>query len=273
MYCHPSTIYESLIASPSAPVSFFSKTDSGVTINRFSQDLQLIDMELPVAALNTFATFILCIAQMIIIGVASVYAAIAFPLVLAALYFIQKYYLRTSRQLRFMDLEAKAPLYSQFTECLTGLATIRAFGWQHALEEKNRQLLDRSQKPFYLSFAVQRWLTLVLDLIVAAIAVLLITLVVKLRGTISGGYAGVALVNIIQFSQSIKMLVTFWTTLETQIGAIARIKIFNETVESEDRETENTMPPATWPAEGGLEFRNVSAEYRYVTTTLILYAC
>jgi ATP-binding cassette, subfamily C (CFTR/MRP), member 1 len=40
----------------SAPMSFFSKTDSGVIVNRFSQDLQLIDMELPVAALNTFAS-------------------------------------------------------------------------------------------------------------------------------------------------------------------------------------------------------------------------
>ena len=40
----------------SAPMSFFVKTDSGVTLNRFSQDLQLIDMELPTAALNTFAS-------------------------------------------------------------------------------------------------------------------------------------------------------------------------------------------------------------------------
>ncbi|KAK2853332.1 hypothetical protein FQN49_005174 [Arthroderma sp. PD_2] len=246
----------------SAPLSFFSTTDQGVTMNRFSQDLQLIDMELPVAALNTFATFVLCFAQMIIIGVASVYAAIAFPLILGALYFIQKYYLRTSRQLRFMDLEAKAPLYSQFTECLNGLATIRAFGWQEALEKKNRKLLDRSQKPFYLLFSVQRWLTLVLDLVVAGIAVLLIVLVVKLRGTISGGYAGVALLNVIQFSQSIKLLITFWTTLETHIGAIARIKVFNETATSEDKDTETTQPPPNWPAQGGIEFKSVSAEYR-----------
>jgi hypothetical protein len=40
----------------SAPMSFFVNTDSGVTLNRFSQDLQLIDMELPIAALNTFAS-------------------------------------------------------------------------------------------------------------------------------------------------------------------------------------------------------------------------
>lgn len=37
-------------------MSFFATTDTGVTLNRFSQDLQLIDMELPVAALNTFAS-------------------------------------------------------------------------------------------------------------------------------------------------------------------------------------------------------------------------
>ena len=40
----------------SAPMSFFATTDTGITINRFSQDLQLIDMELPVAALNTFSS-------------------------------------------------------------------------------------------------------------------------------------------------------------------------------------------------------------------------
>ncbi|OCL10209.1 hypothetical protein AOQ84DRAFT_3965, partial [Glonium stellatum] len=39
-----------------APMTFFSTTDTGVTLNRFSQDLQLIDMELPIAALNTFAS-------------------------------------------------------------------------------------------------------------------------------------------------------------------------------------------------------------------------
>lgn len=33
-----------------APMSFHSNVDSGVTVNRFSEDLRLIDMELPTAA-------------------------------------------------------------------------------------------------------------------------------------------------------------------------------------------------------------------------------
>jgi ABC-type multidrug transport system fused ATPase/permease subunit len=248
----------------SAPMLFFSTTDSGAILNRFSQDLQLIDMELPIAAINTVATFFLCLAQMALIGAGSEYAAISFPIVLGILFLIQKLYLRTSRQLRFLDLEAKAPLYSHFTDCLQGLVTLRAFGWQHGMEKKNIELLDRSQRPFYFMFAIQRWLTLSLDLLVAGIAILLIVLVVILRGTSLGaGSVGVALLNVIQFSQSIKLLVTFWTNLETHIGSILRIKEFTQNVKSEDQPGEDGDVPPNWPQNGAVNFHSVSAAYRY----------
>ncbi|KAL4874811.1 P-loop containing nucleoside triphosphate hydrolase protein [Aspergillus karnatakaensis] len=252
----------------SAPMLLFSTTDSGSILNRFSQDLQLIDMELPVAAINTFATLVLCLCQMIFMGIASKYAAISFPFVLLIVYTIQKIYLRTSRQLRFLDLEAKAPLYSHFTDSLSGLITLRAFGWQQSLQDKHYQLLDRSQRPFYLLYAVQRWLTLTLDLVVAGIAVLLIVLVVTLRGEISAGYVGVALLNVIMFSQSIKLLVTFWTNLETHIGSIQRVKTFTETVKSEDLPGESNPVPPNWPAQGTIEFTSMSAGYRPDETVL-----
>lgn len=167
-----------------------------------------------------------------------------------------------------MDLEAKAPLYSQFTECLGGLVTIRAFGWEKAMEQKSRELLEKSQRPFYLLFSVQRWLTLVLDLVVAGIATILIICVVAMRGSINAGYVGVALYNIIQFSQSIKLLITFWTNLETHIGSIARVKIFNETVKPEDTPEELRPVPAAWPAQGAIELKSVSACYRYLPLPL-----
>lgn len=248
----------------SAPMLFFSTTDSGSIVNRFSQDLQLIDMDLPIAAINTVATIFLCMAQMALIGVGSKYAAISFPVVLGMLFLIQKLYLRTSRQLRYLDLEAKAPLFSHFTDCLQGLVTLRAFGWQHGMEKKNIELLDISQRPFYYMFAIQRWLTLSLDFVVAGIAILLIVLVVALRGTsFNTGSIGVALLNVIQFSQTIKLAVTFWTNLETHIGSIQRIKDFTKTVESEDRPGEDREIPPNWPSKGAVSFHSVSAAYRY----------
>ncbi|KAJ5546687.1 hypothetical protein N7494_004272 [Penicillium frequentans] len=246
-----------------APMLFLSTTDSGSILNRFSQDLQLIDMDLPIAAINTIATIFLCMAQMALIGVGSKYAAISFPVVLGMLFLIQKLYLRTSRQLRYLDLEAKAPLFSHFTDCLQGLVTLRAFGWQHGMEKKNIELLDLSQRPFYYMFAIQRWLTLSLDFVVAGIAILLIVLVVVLRGTsFNTGSIGVALLNVIQFSQTIKLAVTFWTNLETHIGSIQRIKDFTKTVESEDQPGEDREVPPNWPSKGAVSFHSVSAAYR-----------
>ena len=245
----------------SAPMSFFSTTDTGVTLNRFSQDLQLIDMDLPISALNFFTAFVLCLAQVILIGVSSRFAAISFPIWFISLYLIQKYYLRTSRQLRFLDLEAKSPLYSQFTEILTGLTTVRAFGWQSALEKRNRRMLDYSQRPFYLLYAVQRWLQLVLDLLVAAVAVMLMVLVVELRGSLNGAYVGIALLNVILFSQNLKLVLQYWTMLETHIGAITRIKNFSKSIAGEDRPEENGNLPPHWPNRGAIEFHQVSASY------------
>lgn len=63
---------------------------------------------------------------------------------------------------------------------------MRAFGFQRALQKQHRAQLDRSQRPFYLLFAVRRWLTLVLDLVVAVVAgvaVLLAAPVVALAGS------------------------------------------------------------------------------------------
>ena len=93
-----------------APLAFLTATDSGQIINRFSQDIQLIDSELPMALMN----FVLCIAsgtgQGVVITISSPWTGLAFPPLLVILYGIQKCYLRTSKQIRILDLEAKSPL-------------------------------------------------------------------------------------------------------------------------------------------------------------------
>ena len=106
---------------------------------------------------------------------------------------MQFVYLRTSRQLRLLDLEAKSPLYTHFLETAQGLATIRAFGWQQEMRDEGIRLLDYSQKPFYLMTAIQRWLNLVLGLIISAEAVLVVGLALGLRHMTSPGLLGISL--------------------------------------------------------------------------------
>ena len=127
---------------------------------------------------------------MILVCITAKYFAKALPFALVSAYFTQRYYLRTSRQLRLLDTEAKAPLYSQFIETLDGLATIRAFGWQHSLQRRNHELLDTSQKPSYLLACIQLWLTFTLDTLTAALAILVVVIIVATRNSTTGGDTG-----------------------------------------------------------------------------------
>ncbi|GKZ18301.1 hypothetical protein AbraIFM66951_000859 [Aspergillus brasiliensis] len=240
-----------------APLYWLASTDSGITLNRFSQDMTLIDRSLPADFLKTSRNFTQCLMSAIFICVGANYMAPLIPVSAIVVYLIQKFYLRTSRQLRHLDLESKSPLYTQFTETLTGLVTIRAFGWQNSFREEHQELLQRSQRPYYMLFVIQRWLILVLDLLVAGIAALLVILSVFVHDI---GPVGVSLISLITFSQQLSELINFWTSMETSIGAVTRIRSF-EKVPSEDLPGEEVVPRAEWPSEGHIAFQNVSLAY------------
>ncbi|KAI1207078.1 ABC transporter [Annulohypoxylon truncatum] len=251
-----------------APQSFFSSTDSGTILNRFSQDMTLIESQLAIGMLITVSNFFSVLASVALVATGSSYMAATIPLLFVAIGIIQHFYLRTSRQLRLLDLEAKSPLYSNFLETLTGLETIRAFGWEKAQQKTNNRLLDLSQRPYYLLYCIQQWLNLVLDLIVAAEAVLVVGLALGLRSSTSPGLLGVSMNNVLSFNSHLASLVTGWTQLETSLGSIARVRNFEMEVLPEGKEGEDQEPPSNWPERGAIELRNVTASHNPISTAL-----
>lgn len=93
-----------------APLTLFTNTDTGTITNLFSQDTMLVDGELPLAFINTGAALALLLGNFFVVATASPYLIISYPFILGLLYSFQMFYLRTSRQLRLLDLEAKSPL-------------------------------------------------------------------------------------------------------------------------------------------------------------------
>ena len=80
----------------------------------------------------------------------------AFPISAITVYAVQRVCLRTSKRIRHLDLEAKAPLYAHFTDAPGGIGSLWAFGWQDSSKEENDLFLDNSQRSFCLSYCVQR---------------------------------------------------------------------------------------------------------------------
>jgi ABC-type bacteriocin/lantibiotic exporter with double-glycine peptidase domain len=151
---------------------------------------------------------------------------------------------------------------SHFIDTIKGIATFRAFGWVPEGVEQNYRFLDTSQRPAYLLAMVQRWLATTLQLMVAVLAVAVVTLATQLRtGT---AFTGAGLVALMSFGDTLSQIVRSYTLLETSLGAVARLKAFGENVTSENREGEDLVPPTEWPLKGAIEVNGVSASYEYV---------
>ncbi|KXH60895.1 hypothetical protein CSAL01_06382 [Colletotrichum salicis] len=224
-----------LAATCWAPLSFFATTNTGSIVNRFSQDIQLIDAELPISLLNVAANGLICIAQALMIIPVSYQLIAVFPFLGGVLWVIQRFYLRTSRQLRFLELDAKAPMTSR-TSCETASTP------------------PRSQRIFSTASSAGSPSSLTSPLPPSPSSS-------SPSPSPCAGFAGVALYNIMGLSSAMKAAITVWTVLETSIGAVARVKTFAEQTPAESQAQEPKTPSGSWPERWAISFHNVTASY------------
>lgn len=235
---------------------------------RFSQDLSIIDTDVPIGFYQTFFAALTGIAQAIFMCLGYKYSAIALPFCLAALYAIQQFYLRSARQLRVLDLDGKASLLAHVSTTILGRISVRSFGWGDKFTSETHRLLDLSMRAHYLLLCIQQWLRLVLNMMVAVLALALASISVYLGGSGNSAFIGVALTGLVSFSASMSALVSSWTYLEIAIQAVVRIKTFTAGHADVVPVTEDV--PSNWPSTGRLEFQNVSLAYEYVSVIAYL---
>jgi ABC-type multidrug transport system fused ATPase/permease subunit len=101
---------QAIRALATAPLDLFNRTPPGVLLNRFSQDLNIVDTELEEHCFDFIFLTEIAIGMAIVVATASPYVMISYPVFGAILYRLQSFYLKTSKQLRFLDLETKSPL-------------------------------------------------------------------------------------------------------------------------------------------------------------------
>lgn len=244
-----------------APLSYFTETDLGAIVNRFGQDINVVDKQLPPTLVNfSTQTFKLAMQLILLLKIRPV-MAVTVPVCAICVYFIQRIYLRTSRQLRFLELESRSSVFTNFLDTASGIVTIRAFGWKEKFENENAKSLDLSQKPFYILLCLQCWLKMIMDCIIAIFAVILIAFTVLYRNTTTGADLGVALNLLIVANTTLLRLVQSWTSLETSLGSISRLKSIQDCVPSEDDVGGILDPDLQWPSSGNLQVNGISVAY------------
>lgn len=90
---------------------------------------------------------------------------------------------------------------------------------------------------------------------------LLVTLGTQVPSSTSDVTIGVAMLNVLGFSQSLSQFVYNYTDMETSLQAVTRVKDFVDTVKPEDLPHETRELPREWPVHGATEFQNVTVSY------------
>ena len=109
-----------------APVLFFDTNPAGRIMNRFSQDVGCMDEVLPVKFLFCIRCFLLFCVAVLVPAVANFWVLfIAIPFFLIFV-FLTNYYMRSSRELKRLELICRSPVFSHFSETMAGLDTIRS---------------------------------------------------------------------------------------------------------------------------------------------------
>jgi len=258
-----------------APMSYFDTTIKGRIVNRFSNDLQKVDMNTR-GTVGMFLTNVLSsLGSLGVVVVTSPYITIGLVPLAVVYYFIMQYYRASVRELQRLASMNASPIYAHFGEVLSGVSTIRANSAEDEMESQNDKNLSLLLRPTYLQQVSAQWLNLRLDMIGAIITGSAAAIAVWEYGSnpedaAKAGIVGFTLSNSLSITNNLKGVVNNFVTTETALVAVERLEKMctleqEAALEGEDDKTypdKGDLTGADWPKHGRLQVQNVTMSYR-----------
>ncbi|XP_043526935.1 multidrug resistance-associated protein 1 isoform X6 [Frieseomelitta varia] len=245
-----------------APLTFFDTTPTGRIISRFAKDVDVLDTSLPQQISDSIYCLFEVIATLVVISVSTPeFIAIIVP-ISVIYYFVQRFYVASSRQLKRLESVSRSPIYSHFSETVSGAQMIRAFGVQNRFIEESESKVDFNQMCYYPSIIANRWLAVRLEMVGNLIIFFSALFAVLSRDTIKSGVVGLSVSYALQITQTLNWLVRMTSDVETNIVAVERIKEYGETPQEAVWKNPDCTPPKEWPVQGRVEFKDYKVRYR-----------
>ncbi|KAF5366995.1 hypothetical protein D9758_003982 [Tetrapyrgos nigripes] len=246
-----------------APMSFFETTPLGRIMNRFSKDIDTIDNMLGDSFRMLVATSSNILGAIILVSVILPWFLIAVVVIMSVYIYAAHFYRASARELKRLDAILRSSLYSHFSESLSGLTTIRAHGETERFRLDNEKRIDIENRAYWLTVTNQRWLGIRLDFLGMLLTFTVSLLTIGTRFSISPSQTGVVLSYILSIQQAFGWLVRQSAEVENNMNAVERVVHYGQHIEQEaPHELPDSKPPAPWPSQGRIEFKDVVLRYR-----------
>ncbi|XP_012940811.1 multidrug resistance-associated protein 1 [Aplysia californica] len=172
-------------------------------------------------------------------------------------------YIPTSVQLRRFASVNQSPVYSHFSETLTGASVIRAHGAQERFLRESEERIDEFTKGVYGIDCAAKWLMCRLDFLSHIIVLTTCVLAVTLRSDLSPGLTGLTITYMLRVTKNFSTVTRLSGEYETAVVSVERIMEYSGL----ESEAPWTMPTDSdeknrWSEDGSVQFVNYSTRYR-----------
>ncbi|CAB3400919.1 unnamed protein product [Caenorhabditis bovis] len=225
-------------------------------------EIDVVDTRLP----STIMTEVGAIVQGITIISVMIYTVPASGLmvtpVLIGYYFILRFYVSTSRQLKRLESASRSPIYSHFQESIQGASSIRAYGVVDRFVKESQHRVDENLATYYPTVVSNRWLAVRLEFVGTMIVLSAALFAVLFRDSpgLSAGLVGLSVSYALNITQTLNWAVRMASELETNIVAVERINEY--TITPTEGHNSNALAAKDWPRNGEISIKNYSVRYR-----------
>lgn len=248
-----------------APIRFFDSTPIGRVLQRFSRDVESVDIHLQWSFDHTIhSVFNVTMSFLLIVFVLPIVIIFMIP-IFYFYYRIQNDYRRVAREVKRLDSTSRSPRYAHFKEVLQGLTVIRAFDKKEWAMSQFYEKLNNSTAMFHTHYMVNRWFSSKLPLVGAAISTSTALMIIfsSRMGWIAAGTAGLITLYAIDFWRHLNWGVRIFSDLESRMTSVERLQFYTQIAPEIDLAIQRGAPVVSpeWPTSGDLEFRNVHLRY------------
>ncbi|TXT16096.1 hypothetical protein VHUM_00599 [Vanrija humicola] len=245
-----------------SPMSFFDTTPLGRIMGIFTKDVDAMDNIVPDTFRYTLITICMLVGSIVIIAIHFPYFIGVVAGVMILYGFVVFFYRRSAREIKRLDSMHRSILYSHFSESLTGLATIRAYGETERFLNHNAELIDLQDRAYILTKAAEAWLEARLG-IAGSLLILAVALMCTAGGgSISPGQVALTLNYMVQTTIILGVLLHIGTMLENAMNAVERTLYYSDGHLPQEKAYELDTDPKDWPPNGAISLDKVVMSYR-----------
>lgn len=256
------TFKEAMLGALGRPFLWWDANPTGRVLNRFSQDVEVMDTVLTSTMGVIFGAVLYFVGHTFVLALANPLALLLLPPIAAGLEYFAGFYRATIREVHRNFLVCMSTVYQDMVEAIVGRVVLRAHAAERLLLCRSMDSLDRFQQVGFAKYSVQAWLGFRMSLVGYCLSIFTqLRPVLQYMGLLAPQSAALVGFSIAYSSELVGIIQQFinnYSDLEMQFISIERLREYSLPLDVASA----AICSPTASLGPGLHLRNVEVKYK-----------